>query len=312
MTGSFFQLFSFTVCQDPPAEPPVTRKNQLEMKGDPVTGRGRGRGRGRGKPTGRGNKPNAEKKKPSKASQKVAEKTWEQDWSWDPYMDEMEDEWGWNPSGGSESAWPTGDVKGEEAQPEPATKRRRKSKEPTPSGASNKADTKAEKTEVAKGKNNDKTKKHVAKTPAEKKVTEKNADLEETKKRPRSRSAKDSSRKGKKLERLPPAPTTQKDQKLEIVKFLRLTKDLTEDNAKEQLKDLVPDYKGLGYDGTLNIYWLRKGVKGTGVGVKSVSEGKDYAHFGFLSCSDNWIIAMATSIKAAEILAPYMQTRFLR
>ena len=152
MTGSFFQLFSFTVCQDPPAEPPVTRKNQLEMKGDPVTGRGRGRGRGRGKPTVRGNKPNAEKKKPSKASQKVAEKTWEQDWSWDPYMDEMEDEWGWNPSGDSESAWPTGDVKGEEAQPEPATKRRRKSKEPTPSGASNKADTKAEKNRGGKGK----------------------------------------------------------------------------------------------------------------------------------------------------------------
>ena len=143
------------------------------------------------------------------------------------------------------------------------------------------------------------------------KKIKKDDDAQEEKKRPRSRSAKDSHSLGKKPERLPPAPTTQKDQKLEILKFLRLTKNLGEDNAKEQLRALVPDYKGLGYDGSLNIYWVRKGVKGTGVGVKSMSEGKDYAHFGFLSCCDGWIVAMATAIKAAEILVSYMHTRFL-
>lgn len=88
---------------------------------------------------------------------------------------------------------------------------------------------------------------------------------------------------------------------------LWFAKDLTEDNAKEKLHSTVPNFKKLGYDSVFNIYWKRRGVQGVGVGVKSVSEGKDFALFGYKAECESWIYAMAAALKAAEILASLLK-----
>ena len=187
----------------------------------------------------------------------------------------------------------------EEAGKEEAGKKRKKEKDD--------AGKKAEKEEA--GKEKTEKKKKTAKTEEGEQDNKNDAKAESAAKRPRAKSEnkprKASKGAANQEERLDPAPTLHKDQKSEIVQFLRLAKDFTDENAKEELRKLVPDFKGLWYDSKLNIYWVRKGMKGVGVGVSSRSEGKDFAYFGFLTVCDNWIFAIAAAIKAAEIMVAY-------
>lgn len=103
----------------------------------------------------------------------------------------------------------------------------------------------------------------------------------------------------------PPALTA-KDQRKEIFDFLMASKDLTDENAKEELKKMIPDHKAAGCDCSLNIYWKQKGMWGIGVGAKSASQGKDVAFWGYKSMSDSWIFAIATAMKACDIYVAFM------
>lgn len=104
-----------------------------------------------------------------------------------------------------------------------------------------------------------------------------------------------------------PAPMTQKEQKKEILDFLDKARHLQDDNAKDELRKLTTDFAAAGYDCSCNIYWNRRGQQGVGVGVKSKSEGKDIAFFGYKSMCDQWIYAIAAAIMAAEIYATFLQ-----
>lgn len=119
-------------------------------------------------------------------------------------------------------------------------------------------------------------------------------------------------REGKKTEEsqkdLAPASTDPKELKAEILAFLQKAKELTEENAKSELRSMVPAYGAKGYDCSLNIYWARRGVQGVGVGVKPKAEDKDIAFFGFKPVCDDWIFAITAAIKAGDIFAPLMQT----
>ena len=107
---------------------------------------------------------------------------------------------------------------------------------------------------------------------------------------------------------LPPAPDTEKEIKKEIYDFLLETRTLTQLNAKEHLRKLVPEYKVLGYTAKLNIYWVRRKVQGVGVGITSITEGQDVGFIGFKPLSPNWITAIAAAIKAGDIFAAFLHT----
>lgn len=103
-----------------------------------------------------------------------------------------------------------------------------------------------------------------------------------------------------------PAPQTRKEQRKEIYEFLLACKDFTDDNAKDNLKQMVhPNFRNSEVAFRMNIYWYRKNVWGAGVGVKSLKENKDFAFYGYKTRCDSWIFAIAAAIKSADILAPF-------
>eukprot|EP00438_Fugacium_kawagutii_P011943 Skav218689 [mRNA] locus=scaffold4775:79741:83578:+ [translate_table: standard] len=104
---------------------------------------------------------------------------------------------------------------------------------------------------------------------------------------------------------IPEAPGTKADMVKEISEWLTTTQEFSEDEAKDKIKVMMPEFfTGAYMDCGPNVYWVRKEVKGIGCGVKSRKEGKDVAFFGYrLECGDMWIPAMAAAIKSAEIFA---------
>lgn len=128
-------------------------------------------------------------------------------------------------------------------------------------------------------------------------------DKPDGKKKSRSSSSKETRNPKSDAPHPEPAPTTEKEMKLEILAFLMSIKDCSEETAKDEIKKLLPNYTALGYDCSLNIYWVRRGVKGIGCGVKSKSENLDVSFFGFKAVCDSWIYAIAAAVKAADIHA---------
>ena len=103
-----------------------------------------------------------------------------------------------------------------------------------------------------------------------------------------------------------PPVLTPKEQRKEILDFLLASRELTEENAKVELKKMIPDHKTAGCDCSLNIYWQQRGVWGIGVGAKSSSEGKDVGFWGYKAMSDSWIFAIAAAMKAGDIYVTFM------
>ena len=135
------------------------------------------------------------------------------------------------------------------------------------------------------------------KAPKKAKVSEKAA-AESSRSRP--------TKKAKKTVPIDPPVLTLKEQRKEILDFLVLSKDFTEENAKEELRKMIPDHRAAGCDCSLNIYWQQKGVKGIGVGAKSASEGKDVGLWGYKTMCISWIFAIAAAIKAGDIYVTFM------
>ena len=122
---------------------------------------------------------------------------------------------------------------------------------------------------------------------------------------------KGTKRKGKKHpkpQEMEPCPDNKKDIKSEIFEFLMKSKDFTDDNAKEKLQEIMPNYQTYGVDCRLDTYWKRKKVQGVGVGVFSKGEQKNVGFFGFRMLTDNWVYAIAAAIKAGDVLATLMHT----
>ena len=265
---------------------------QLEKKVD-NPGRGRGRGRGRGKNPGRGKK--TVDKGPS-SSWKKNDMNGDDDW--ETWMDEDYDYDYWNDA----DQWYGTESGGWDEEPAPT----RPSKKPkTNNNKEAAAKPKASKARKASPKAAPEPSASSAKAePAKRKRAPKREDSEAA---PKERKTTRKTKVSEELKKLDPAPATEKEQKNEIMQALWFAKDLTEDNAKEELHRTVPNFKKLGYDSVLNIYWVRRGVRGVGVGVKSVSEGKDFAFFGFKAECECWIYAMAAALKAAEIMASLLK-----
>lgn len=260
-------------CQEPkPAK--VTRKQQLDAKGEePGQGRG-GKGRGRGRGRGRGSAPASSSRGPAKKSEKLGggengggDYEWDEEgaevWSWEKNWVNTEYGWFW-----------VGEC--EEVE-KPKKKPRTKSSDP--SAASAKAEPKKKRSRETE------------------KIPEKS--VSHKKRRPATAASE------KPGLYLPLAPDNDKDIKKEIYDFLLETKTMTEENAKDNLRKLVPEYKVLGYTAKLNIYWVRRKVKGVGVGITSLTEGQDVGFIGFKPYCPNWVTAIAAAIKAGDIFATF-------
>ena len=111
---------------------------------------------------------------------------------------------------------------------------------------------------------------------------------------------------------LPDPPITNKALKQEILDFLLQAEgytSYTDAEAKDALKADLPlsDYVKAGFN--LNIYWVRRGVKGVGSGVTSRAEGKDVGFFGYKAMCDDWVYAMAAALKSCDLFAPFMHLK---
>ena len=267
-------------CQDPPPAK-VTRKDQLDAKGE-EPGRGRGRGRGRGKGVAKANAKSSSSKgpkNPGKTEEGDGENLevdeWEsKEWQW-------EDEYVWTDEYGY--VWVGTEETVPEKEPKKKKPRRTTSTDPTAASAT---------TEPKKKRSRSKA------------DHEKSAPAPREKKQRKANNPKASPEHGL----LPPAPDTEKEIKKEIYDFLLETRTLTQLNAKEHLRKLVPEYKVLGYTAKLNIYWVRRKVQGVGVGITSITEGQDVGFIGFKPLSPNWITAIAAAIKAGDIFAAFLHT----
>lgn len=281
-------------CQE--EEPPVkiTKKQQLASKAAAADAEGtEGGGRGRGRGRGRGQKKPAEpetktsktlkktKKDPTKEVDRIAGYTMEE---WD--------EW-----------WAKQEAQNEKNdQEEKPTRRKGRKTEPSASSKPEKPNKRnqskdteghsAKKKKTEKESNDTKEKKSSAK------------DSKDVQKEPKKKA-----KKPEKQEELMPSPGTKKEMKSEIFEFLVKSKDFTDDDAKEKLQEMMPNYQNCGVDCRLDTYWKRKNTMGVGVGVFSKGEQKNVGFFGFRTLTDNWIYAIAAAIKAGDILATLMHIR---
>lgn len=111
---------------------------------------------------------------------------------------------------------------------------------------------------------------------------------------------------------LPDPPNSNKEIKQEILDFLRHTEDYP-DKSDEEIKELfkadlpLKEYVKAGFN--LNIYWIRRGVKGVGCGVTSREEGKDVGFYGYRTQCECWVVAMAAALKSCDIFAPFMHLK---
>ena len=310
MVGSYHYIKNYSAgkpasqpIQAEPAVPAVSRKEQLERKADPpARGRGRGKGAGRG---GRGGG-KGEKAKDTNKSKKDEQ----------VYDDPHDPNWHWSESTG----WyyyeeePTASRKKRNAGSKDDKDDKEKPKRAKTRSAASAASAPVE--EVP-----DKS----AKRKRKGEPTEAEADKKPKKEHPpkdgkRSKEAKEAKvvkdvkvKRSKKGELDPPplpAPKTEKEVKQEILEFLVACKDLTDENAKDEIKHMMPNnYGAFGYECSLNIYWARRGVKGVGCGVKSKVEQCDVSFFGFKCMCESWIFAIAAATKAADIYVAWMHIK---
>lgn len=274
-------------------KPLLTRADQVNRKGE-RPGRGRGRGGGRGR--GRGD---------TKAAENKSDEVWmENDWN-DPnwhYSDDFG--WYWEKQKDTEEKNPKPSKKqkgAEEAEHDTTAKKsKRKGKdkdEKEQAHAAKKSKTKdAGKTEpAASSSNGNEPKKRPAASEKAAKTTKKQKKAKNEDPQP-----------------MHPAPMTRKDEKKEIHDFLVECKDFTDDNAKENLKQMLhSNFRNPNFEFRMNIYWVRKGVWGAGVGLKSLKENKDFAFYGYKTWCDSWIYATAAAIKSSEILASFTHICFI-
>jgi len=107
------------------------------------------------------------------------------------------------------------------------------------------------------------------------------------------------------IEPIPGPPANKKEQRDEILNFLLSVKDVKDEDAKATLKAMLPNYGANGFDCSPDIYWVRKGVKGIGCGVRCQSEGKSVGFFAYRAQCNSWIFALAAAIKSADILVTH-------
>ena len=256
--------------QEPPRKvPAITRREQIESKGEISRGRGRARGRNKGRGRGRGgNKSSGTKRKQD-----------DKDENW--FYEESLDKWYWV---------------GNDDEP---SKKKPKSKATAKKRASPKKSPTRKRVD---------SKNKRAASEGEEKETKKQRTSSSSKKekQPDARTLKRNGRKEKNIEPIPDAPMNKKEQKQEILDFILKMKGVSEDDAKSTLKAMLPNYSANGFDCSPDIYWVRKGVKGIGCGVRCQSEGKNVGFFGYRTQCNEWIYAIAAAIKSADILVTPM------
>lgn len=308
-TPSLKVIFDFKLFCQEPKQPKVTRQSQIECRPE-APGRGKGRGRGPGRGTGRGG---GNKTKQGKDA-------WD-DGTWDDWMEgDWDPNWKW--SAGRGWYWDDKVATKKNEPNEPKPKRARKAERKThDSGAagSSKPDKTAAKAS-RKRQNADSEEKKPAKSKRSTTEAEKEEDGEpKTKKEdvePKTGKKKESEKKPEKhrdakaskaAEPVPDPAFTLKEQKKEILDFLSMAKNLTDENAKENLRSEVHKFQAPGCGLVFNVYWVQKGIKGIGCGVKSKKENKDVAFFGYKSMCDSWIYAIAAAIKSAQLYVTFMR-----
>ena len=81
--------------------------------------------------------------------------------------------------------------------------------------------------------------------------------------------------------------------------------DKSDEEIKELFKADLPlkEYVKAGFN--LNIYWIRRGVKGVGCGVTSREEGKDVGFYGYRTQCECWVVAMAAALKSCDIFCTF-------
>jgi hypothetical protein len=312
-TPSLKVIFDFKLFCQEPKQPKVTRQSQIECR-PAAPGRGKGRGRGPGRGTGRGG---GNKSKQGKDA-------WD-DGTWDDWM---EDDWdpNWKWSAGQGWYWDDKVATKKKEPNEPKPKRARKAERKThDSGEA--GSSKPDKTPAAKAsrkrQNSDSEEKKPAKSKRSTTEAEKEEDVE-----PKTKKEDVEPKTGKKrigeeagetqkcegqqknavaAEPVPDPAFTLKEQKKEILDFLSMAKNLTDENAKENLRSEVHNFQAPGCGLVFNVYWVQKGIKGIGCGVKSKKENKDVAFFGYKSMCDSWIYAIAAAIKSAQLYVTFMR-----
>ena len=276
-----FSIFNLTPFfrQEPPRKvPTITRREQIESKGETSRGRGRARGRNKGRGRGRGgNKSSGSKRKQD--DEDYDEKNW--------FYEESLSKWFW-----------VGDDDDEPSKKKP--KRKASPKKPKKTAI-------PKKTPTPKRESVDSKKKRAASKGDEKEAKKQRTSASSQKpKQPDARTLKRNGRNETIVEPIPDAPMTKKEQKQEILDFILKMKGVSEDDAKSTLKAMLPNYSANGFDCSPDIYWVRKGVKGIGCGVRCQSEGKNVGFFGYRAQCNEWIFALAAAIKSADILVTPM------
>ena len=254
------------------AAPPATRQQQLNQK----ESKGRGRGRGRGRGNGKNNKDEDDE----------YENKWEvpdDGWVW-------YDGYGWYYEG--DQVPKSKKPKSKDDKPDKPDKTEKPNKPDKP--AKSKGTKRKTSTPTGKSSTDKKTQDE------NKKTTKAKKDQEPVVKKARKAASKTDTANA--AAEPMPAVTTQKDQKKEILEFLHKCKDLTDENARDTIKSMIPNFKKHAYECSLNIYWVRGKQLGVGVGVTSKTQKSDVAFFGYRSeCDTSWIYAIAAAIKAAEL-----------
>eukprot|EP00435_Cladocopium_sp_Y103_P028100 s1890_g7.t1 len=284
-----------------PKPPKVTRREQIEERPAAAPGRGKGRGRGPGRGTGRGG---GNTSKRAKGDGTWDDGTWD-DGTWDSWMDaDWDPNWCWSAKRGW--YW--------EEKVDPKPKRARKAAPDSGAAGSSKPDKTPAAKAPRKRTNPDTDEQKAAKPKRSKTETEKAEDVEpkekdkqvkkEQPKNNQKKCKKENTSKAEASETIADPAFTSKEQKKEILDFLKMAKDLTDENAKETLRSRVCRTPGCGC--VLNVYWVQKGVKGIGCGVTSKKENKDVAFFGYKSMCDSWIYAMAAALKSADLFVTFM------
>ena len=235
-TPSLKVIFDFKLFCQEPKQPKVTRQSQIECRPEaPGSGKGRGRGPGRGTGRGGGNKT------------KQGKDAWD-DGTWDDWMEgDWDPNWKW--SAGRGWYWDDKVATKKNEPNEPKPKRARKAERKThDSGAagSSKPDKTAAKAS-RKRQNADSEEKKPAKSNRSTAEAEKEEDGEpKTKKEdvePKTGKKKESEKKQEKrrdakaskaAEPVPDPAFTLKEQKKEILDFLSMAKNLTDENLAKR------------------------------------------------------------------------------
>ena len=300
------------LCQEEPRPAKVTKQQQLSSKAALSEDGAKGRGKGKSKGRGRGQKNTNVDPEPKTSKRAKKYPTKEVDRVGGYTLEEWEEWWQGQVQEANEE---------KQRQDEQSKKRKKTKVEPAsePSAPSNPSKSSKklkdeenrsqdkEKKETKKSKDASKPKESKSKDSKKPKEPKEPKEPEEPEEPEDPKERKKRAKRRRKESTLLPAPATSKEIKAEVFAFLMQTKDFTDDNAKEKLQEIMPNYTNCGLDCRLDIYWKRKEVLGIGVGVFSKKE-KNVGFFGFRFLTDYWIYAIAAAIKAGDILATLMHT----